>query len=253
MTIPLAYGDHPDQVIDLSLPDRAGGVPLVVLLHGGFWRPTYDRHHLEPVAADLVGRGYAVANVEYRREGAAGWPSTLADVARATDTLTGLVEDAAPGVVDPDRIVLVGHSAGGHLALWTTLRDRLPAGAPGAAATQPKVAGVVALAPVCDLADGYARGIGSGAVAEFVGGGPADVPERYAAADPATLGTLPVPAVIVHGDRDDRVPVEMSRRYAKLADAELVELPGVGHFELIAPADDAWPVVVGAIDTVVTP
>jgi alpha-beta hydrolase superfamily lysophospholipase len=111
------YGPHPDQVADLTLPPagQPGPVPLVLLLHGGFWSAQHDRRPLRPMAQALNAAGYAVANVEYRRVGdGGGWPTTLTDVALACDALPALIERAHPGKVDPDAVVLIGHSAGGH-------------------------------------------------------------------------------------------------------------------------------------------
>jgi pimeloyl-ACP methyl ester carboxylesterase len=191
--------------------------------------------------------------VEYRRTGqpGGGWPGTFDDVAagvaRSPAAIAEALGTAAPVVrgsrdpgMPPPAVVLLGHSAGGHLALWY-------------AATQPgRVAGVVALAPVADLAQAYALGLDDGAVAELLGGGPDDVPERYAAADPTRRPALGVPTVLVHGDRDAQVPLALSRRYAPVAraagaDVTLTELPGVEHFGLIDPNSTAWPAVTSAL------
>jgi acetyl esterase/lipase len=244
----IRYGPHPDQVADVRLPATDGPAPLVLLWHGGFWRPQWDRTHLGPLAADLAARGLVAANVEYRR---AGWPTTFTDVAAAADTVAGQLERAAPGQVDQSRIVYTGHSAGGHLALWAALRHRLPAPAPGHVDGPPRVAGVLALAPVADLAEAYRLDLDRGAVEAFLGGGPQDVPDRYAAVDPVTLGTPAAPVVLVHGDRDDRVPVEMSRRYAALTACRLVELPGTDHFALIDPEAVVWPQVLAALRSLI--
>ena len=240
----VAYGPHPEQVADIRLPLGTGPAPLVLLWHGGFWRAEWDRAHVGPVAAALAEHGYAVANVEYRRT---GWPATLIDVGEAADRLPALVEDAAPGRVDPTRVVYAGHSAGGQLAIWASLRDRLPAGAPGRTTGQVWHKGVLALAPVVDLADAYWLDLDDGAVEAFLGGGPEEVPERYAAADPAALAA-PVDVTVVHGARDGRVPVEMSRRYCAASGSRLVEVAGADHFALIDPESAAWPAVVAALD-----
>jgi acetyl esterase/lipase len=230
----LRYGDHPDHVIDLRLP--AGGArKLVIFLHGGFWRAAFDRSHTGPLAADLAGRGYAVACVEYRRVGqpGGGWPGTLDDVEAALAALPGLVRPHA----DPAGAVLAGHSAGGHLALLN--------------AATPGLAGVVALAPVADLAAAYHTGIGAGAVALLLGGGPDEVPERYDRADPARRGPVPVPTEIIHGDLDDRVPLSISTGYADAVGGtrcRLRVLPGEDHFGVIDPLSTAWPHVVGAVE-----
>jgi acetyl esterase/lipase len=240
----VSYGPDADQVADIRLPGGSGPAPLVLLWHGGFWRPQWDRIHTGPLAAGLAGAGFVVANVEYRR---ARWPVTLHDVAAAADAVPGLVARSLPGRVDPRRIIYTGHSAGGHLALWAALRHRLPASAPARLDTAPQVAGVLALAPVADLADAYRLDLDGGAVGAFLGGGPDDVPARYAATDPAALGAPSASVVVVHGDGDGRVPVDMSRRYAAASGARLIELPDTDHFALIDPQSAAWPQVVDAL------
>jgi len=242
MTLTLAYGSHPDQVADLTLPAGADRAPLVFFLHGGFWRAAHDRVHVRPVVAALADLGYAVANVEYRRT---GFPGTLDDVALAADRLPGLIEAAAPGAADLDRIVYSGHSAGGHLAIWAALRSLLPAGAPGHRPVPPRTAGVVALAPVLDLGEAYQLGGGNGAVREFLGGSPDEVPDRYAIADPAALPAPGVPVRIVHGERDESVPVAMSHQYAARTGATLIT-PDATHFDLIDVTGPAWSAVTGA-------
>lgn len=240
------YGPHPDQVVDLTFPTTPATrpPPLVVLLHGGFWRVAYDRLHVRVVADALTAEGYAVANVEYRRVGGGGgWPTTFADVARAIDTVGEAVADR----VDLDAVAYVGHSAGGHLALWAALRDRLPAGTPGRVEVPARVRGVVALAPAADLAAADRLGLSRGAVAELLGGGAADVPDRFAATDPAVLGAPAAATVVVHGELDDTVPVSVSRGYCERTGVRLVELPATGHFELIDPSSAGWPVIVRAL------
>ncbi|RDI64590.1 alpha/beta hydrolase [Nocardia pseudobrasiliensis] len=250
-TTTLAYGSHPDQVADLYLPENASA-PLILLLHGGFWRQRVGREYATGVARALVAGGAAVANIEYRRAGGdGGWPLTFTDVAAALDSLPELVETAAPGRIDRTRIVAVGHSAGGHLALWAMLRHRLPSRNSWFREELPPIAGIVALAPVTDLAEAYRLGSGEDAVAEFLGGGPDRFGDRYAVAEPITLGPVPVPVIVVHGELDQRVPVEMSRDYCAKTGAELVELAGVDHFQLMDPDSPAWPAVRAEIDRAV--
>jgi acetyl esterase/lipase len=226
-----AYGPHERHIGDWWLPDRGGPrLPTVVLVHGGFWRPAYDLSLEDDVAADLAARGFLVWNVDYRPS-SAPWPATLTDVAAAHDHLrTSARADLA-------RTAVVGHSAGGHLALWLASRSRLPAGAPGAGPAVPPPALAVAQAPVADLREAARQGLGSGAVTALLGGDPADVRDRLAAADP--LGLLPtgVPTVCVHGDADDDVPIALSEAYVARAGgaARLVRLPG-GHMEHVDPA-----------------
>jgi acetyl esterase/lipase len=259
----ITYGPGPDNVADLRLPsgERPRGAlseiskPLVVVLHGGFWRAAYDRTHTGPMAAALAAEGYLVCVPEFRRVGQAegGWPGTFADVAAAVDRLPGLVAAVAPGACDPGRLLLAGHSAGGHLALWAAGRHLLPRDAPwhAVADSRPRMAGVVALAPVSDLAACHRLGLDGGAADDLLGGGPGQVPQRYAVADPARFLPLGVSVRIVHGTADDRVPCEMSRSYAAWArsagdDTLLTELPGGGHFDVIDPRSAAWPTVLAA-------
>ncbi|MFF0427870.1 alpha/beta hydrolase [Streptomyces sp. NPDC004520] len=253
--LPLVYGSHPDQVADLHLPDRPGAdrLPLVLFFHGGFWRAAHDRRHTGAFADALArGGGCAVANVEYRRVGAGGgWPTTLTDTARAVDRLPELASRAAPGRVDTGRVVYAGHSAGGHLALWAAVRHRLPAGAPGRTDAPAPIRGVLALAPTADLAHADRLGSGRGAVADFLGGGATEVPERYAAADPAVLGTPAGRTVVVHGTDDEALPVDMVRAYARTTGTTLTEVPHGSHFDVIDPESPAWPSVVRALRALV--
>jgi acetyl esterase/lipase len=248
----LVYGPDPDQLIDLWSPKRDRlAAPLIVIIHGGFWMAQYDRTHSRPMANALAAEGYAVAVPEYRRVGSpgrGGWPGTFDDIAALIDSVGRL---AAPHGADPDRTVWVGHSAGGHLALWAAARHRLPPGSPWRAAGPP-AAGVVSLAGCSSLRLSAQWGEGDGAAARLLGGTPDEVPERYAAADPAALLPLGVPVTLVHGTRDEQVRVEMSREYAARATAagdqvSMVELPGVEHFGLIDPLCAAWPHVLQAI------
>jgi acetyl esterase/lipase len=239
--------------------DGRPGAPLVVLLHGGFWRAAYDRSHAGPLASALSSAGYAVCVPEYRRTGQAGggWPGTFDDVAAAVDALPGLAAEAAAGLVDPLAVLLAGHSAGGHLALWAAARDRLPADAPWHPPARP-VRGVVGLAAVSDLAACHERDLGSGAAALLMGGGPDRYPGRYALVDPARLLPVGVPVRLVHGDLDDVVPCAMSLDYADRAarangDVACDALPGRGHFDVIDPLSGAWPRVLAAFCALIPP
>jgi acetyl esterase/lipase len=235
-----AYGSDPEQVADLLLPPTEGPHPVAVLLHGGFWRARFTRSTMAALAADLAGRGWASWNVEYRRAGnGGGVPETLDDVRAAIAALTRV---QAP--LDLGRVVIVGHSAGGQLGLCV--------------ADEPVVAAVVSLAGVCDLEDAFAQAIGESATLEFMGTGPAERPDAYRLADPMRRIPAAVPVLLVHGDADQRVPVQQSRGYARAAAAagddrcELMELAGVDHFALIDPRTATWAAIAARLETMVS-
>jgi acetyl esterase/lipase len=251
----LRYGDLPDQVADVRLPPDAGQRPLVVVVHGGFWKAEFDRAHAGPQSVDLAGAGYVVATVDYRRVGqpGGGWPGTFDDLATLTDAVPSLVHEALPDRVDTTRTVLVGHSAGGHLAAWAAGRHRLPRELPWHR-RDPLDVSVVSLAGVLDLELSERLGLGGHAARRLLGGSPRRQSHRYAVASPAAMLPTGGRLVAVHGTRDDTVPVEMSRRYVDRAltagdQAELVEIDDCGHFELIDPLSAAWPTVLAAVAT----
>jgi acetyl esterase/lipase len=235
------YGPLEDHVADVRLPAGDAVGPLVVVIHGGFWRSEYDRSHTGHLAAALVAAGYAVAQLEYRRTGPGapgGWPATFDDVLAGVGALPGLV--AALGGPPEGPPLLLGHSAGGHLALWYAAHARLVP------------AGVVALAPVADLVEAHRLDLDGGAVSALLGGGPADRDAAFAAADPLPRRAMRLPTVIIHGTTDVQVPIDLSRRFVAAAGAldneiALWELPEVGHFELIDPRSAAWRKVTEAL------
>ncbi|WP_329196395.1 MULTISPECIES: alpha/beta hydrolase [unclassified Streptomyces] len=253
-----AYGEHPDQVVDFYAPrgGAPGPAPLVVVLHGGAWRAPYDRGHVTPLADFLARRGFAVANVEYRRGSslphqgggpiAGRWPETFDDVAAAMDALPRLAAEALPQA-DVRRIVVTGHSAGGHLALWAAARHVLPEGSPWRLPAPPLLRGVVALAPIADFAVAEELGVCGGASAQLLGG-ERYWDERLPYADPAALLPTGIATAVVQGRDDIVVPEQVAEAYVAAAAkaGELVGLTlldGVGHFPLIDPAADACAVV----------
>ncbi len=249
----IAYGTEPHQFGDLRLPAGPGPHPVVVVVHGGFWRAKYGLEHAGHLCADLTQRGFATWSLEYRRVGhdGGGWPGTLEDVARGTDFLRTLAQSQS---LDLSRVVALGHSAGGHLVAWLGGRHRLrPGDALHVDAPLP-LRGVVPLAGVVDLARAFAHRLGDGIVETFVGGTPSSVPDRYRAASPAALQPLGVPQVLVHGTEDDTVPVSMSEDFCARGreqgdDVRCVTLPGAGHFEVIDPRSREWPHVVAAVQS----
>jgi acetyl esterase/lipase len=237
------YGEHPRQVADLHTPREPGPHPVVVVLHGGYWQPPYTRLVTRPICLDLVRRGYAACNVEYRRLGrdGGGWPQTFQDVAQAIDHLAALEDES----LDLARVTLLGHSAGGQLALWAAGRAGLPPGAVGSAPVV-RAVGVAALAAVSDL-----EAAGEPARA-LLGGGPTAVPGRWAQADPMRRLPLDVPVGLVHAVDDETVSVERSREYAAAARAaggrvSLTEAPG-GHRDPINPSSRAWAAAAAWLD-----
>ncbi len=243
------YGPHPSQCGDLHLPGGAGGpYPVMVLVHGGSWRSRYGKAVMRGLAGDLTRRGWAVWNIEYRRiGGGGGWPETFEDMAAAIDLTPEL---DAP--LDLERVSLLGHSAGGHLALWAASRERLPAGAPGALADGAGVGlrQTIVQAGVADLAGSYRLWHG-GAAGELMGGGPDERPERYDVGDPMRLLPASTPVLLVHGVLDETVSIELSRNYASAARAgagevELVEIEGEAgrHRAHIDPRGAAWGAVI---------
>lgn len=230
---PEQYGPHEDQIGDLYLPPNAKPA-VVCLLHGGFWRMPYGRGQLDAIARDLAARGFAVWNLGYRRVGApaGGWPNTGEDVIRGIEYLSILAAKGAD--LDLDRIALVGHSAGGHLALWAAAQ----------ALHGIRIKAVVGEAPITDLQHAFEIGLGRGAVADLLGGMSSEQPERYAAVSPLNLLPLGMPQLLVHASQDDAVPIEMSRAYAVAAlaagdPATLAELPDSSHMAFIDPASSA--------------
>ena len=232
------YGEHPSQVGDLHLPaDGVGDVPVAALLHGGYWRERYARDLNDALARDLEARGWAAWNLEYRRMGGdGGWDETSADVAAGIDHLAEL---AVEHPIDLACVIAIGHSAGGQLALW----------AAGRPAPRVRLAGAVSQAGVADLVDADLRGLSDGAAALFLGGSAAEMPGRYAEASPLARVPLGIAQLVVHGDRDEAVPVELSRAYVAAARAagdavEYAELAGCGHMQHLDPASAAWATVI---------
>jgi acetyl esterase/lipase len=213
-----------------------------VLIHGGFWRARYDLRLEDRLVADVAGRGWAAWNLEYRRLGwrsRGGWPATFEDVAAGIDLL-GMLEEP----LDLARVVGIGHSAGGHLAMWAAARRGLAAAAPGG---DPRIrlAGAASQAGVVDLREAARLGLSRRAAESLLGGSPIKLPARYDFASPIERVPLGLPQLVVHGDADDVVPISIARGYSERAAAagdpcELVELAGCGHDEHLDPDTEAW-------------
>jgi acetyl esterase/lipase len=217
----LSFGDLDEQVIDVWHAGGGSDRPWAVIVHGGFWRPAYDRVHTRPMANAIRDAGWDVASIEYRRQ--PGDPDAMvADVA------------AALGVFERPFITL-GHSAGGHLVLWAA-----------AAAGLERLAGTIALAPVGDLVLGQELALETDAVTAFLG---TDAHER-ADIDPARLPSPSTPVVIVHGTADEIVPLSVAEAYVdRHPSTRLVALDGIAHFAVIDPLSAAWPSVIAALES----
>ncbi|HKP52880.1 MAG TPA: alpha/beta hydrolase [Chloroflexia bacterium] len=246
----MPYGDGPFHFGDLRLPrtSEAGPHPVVVVIHGGFWRARYDLEHIGHACAALTSQGVATWNIEYRRTGneGGGWPGTFHDVGAAVDHLRVLAPEHN---LDLERVVVIGHSAGGHLALWAAGRHRIPEGDPLYSPDPLPVKAAVALAGVIDLNMSSEMKLSNGATEEFMGGAPQEMPERYAAASPREMLPLGVPHALIHGTDDENVPYEIGEKYHAAALAagdqvKLVPLPHAGHFEVIDPKMPEWKWVV---------
>jgi acetyl esterase/lipase len=224
---PASYGPGARQHGTWWAPAGSGPFPLVVLVHGGYWRPVYDLTLEDEVAAFLAAQGFLVWNIDYSPAGTP-WPCTLTDVALAYDHG---VQDPR---VDAARVAVVGHSAGGHLTLW--LGSRRPGTPGGSPSVAPAL--VVAQAPVACLALAWEQQLGDGAVELFVGGSPSEYPSRYAEADPLALLPITASTVLLHGVDDDVVPLSQSETYARASKARLSVVPG-GHFEHLDPGSEA--------------
>jgi acetyl esterase/lipase len=229
----ISYGDSPQQRGELTRPTGTSK-GVVVVIHGGFWKSEYDLSLGRPLAASLAEHGWTAYNLEYRRVGdGGGWPRTLDDVAAGIDALADV------DGLDTSKVVTLGHSAGGHLAVWAAGRPQLT----GTSWADPAVPVTAAIsqAGVLDLAAAVQLGLGSGATEAFMG---ASDGARYQDADPTARIPLDVPVRCVHGRADDIVPLSQSTDYVRRAraagaDAELTEVEG-DHFVLIDPASPAW-------------
>jgi acetyl esterase/lipase len=234
-----AYGQHPLQIGEWYAPAGDDLAPTVVLIHGGFWGERYERHLEHHVAMDLARRGYLCWNIDYR-SGAEPWPATLSDVAAAYDHIS---VGSFASRVDTQRVAVVGHSAGGHLAAWLASRHRLPAGAPGHNPDVLRPTLAVPQAGVVALTIAAENKVGRGAPQAFVGGQPETYPERYAIADPIGLLPTGVRSVLIHGPRDKLVPLSQSRHYVEAAtaagDDSRLEISRGDHFTHLDPKSAA--------------
>lgn len=245
------YGEDASQWGELFLPESTAIRGVVVVIHGGYWRSQYGAELGEPLARDLALHGMAAWNLEYRRAGnGGGWPHTFEDVLAGIDKLRDI---AGIHHLDLGKVVALGHSAGGHLAVWAAGRDKLgQLGAPdadrqllrknGTAAVH--LTGVVSQSGLLNLADAEKLNLSNGAVSNLMGGSSGKYPKRHKYADPMSAVPLRIPVYAVHGTDDDTVPPSQSEAYAGMAKSaggpvQLLKVPG-DHFSLIDPKTPAY-------------
>ena len=253
------YGADPSQFGDLWIPEVQAGhrVPVVVFFHGGWWQSEYDLGYAGYLCRALREAGIACWSVEYRRVGATGggWPATFEDAAAGMDAVATLA-DQFP--LDTQRVVTMGHSAGGHLAFWAAGRHHLPPGGPFGKAPAIGLRGAISLAGAVDLQELIALS-GNGIFAHdrdevvaLMGGGPAEHPERYRAGDPGQLLPLEGTQVLLQGTHDDQIPPTLPERFAakarRLGSTVRVHMvPDADHFDLVDPESRAWSAVLAEV------
>ncbi|MEK6805661.1 MAG: alpha/beta fold hydrolase [Pseudomonadota bacterium] len=247
----IAYGKEPLQFGELRVPQGPGPFPVVVVVHGGCWLNSFDYQHITRLSQAFADAGIAAWTIEYRRLGdpGGGWPGTFLDVAQGADHLRALAKKHR---LDLKRVVALGHSAGGHLALWLASRDNLSKSSALFLKNPLQLAGVIPLAAISDLktySDGPKNSCNS-VVAKLMGGEPDVVAARYADASPIQRLPLKIPVRLIHGDLDSIVPLKQSEDFvtaARSQDVQLTTVAGVGHFELVSVQSRTWRTVLAAV------
>ena len=246
------YGPGPQHFAELRFPKGQGPFPFLFVVHGGFWQSAYDLSHIGHLCAAFTREGIVTCNIEYRRLGnsGGGWPGTFQDISLGTDHILEIF--SSDPRVDMSRTAVIGHSAGGHLALWLASRQRIPETSPLHSARKHHLGSAVSLAGVCDLRMAWKQRLGHGVVAKLMGGTPDQHPDRYDAGSPIELLPSGTRQVLIHGLVDDVVPVSQSEKFVERAEQtgekpSFIKLDHFGHFELIDPESDAWSTVVGAV------
>jgi acetyl esterase/lipase len=248
----IRYGNDPNQFAELRFPKGKGPFPILFVVHGGFWQAAYDLGHIGHLCTAITSKGIITCNLEYRRIGnpGGGWPGTFQDISLATRNI--LESTSNDSRFDRARTGIIGHSAGGHLALWLVGSHRINKGSSLHDDRKQEIGGAISLAGVSDLRLAWRQRLGHGIVTRLMGGTPDEYPERYNAGSPIELLPTGARQVLVHGAADDIVPASQSEVYVQRAEklgdrSTLVKLDETGHFELIDPESEAWPSVARAV------
>ena len=249
--IRIAYGNDPLQFGDLRIFSSLRPVPIIVLIHGGCWRSQYDLTLMDPLAEALYREGIATWNMEYRRteDPGGGWPGTFLDVANGFKYLDTLASEYP---IDLSKILVMGHSAGGHLALWLGAQNRLPKISEIKVAGLPLITGIISLAGIINLNTYLAPDGCGGNVINLIGGHPGKYASRYKEGTPANFLPLDIPQILIHGEYDDIVPLSHVQTYYDLSkaskdDIHLYLIPNASHRDVIDPASMVWPSILKAI------
>ena len=248
------YGMDPMQFADVRFPIGKGPFALLFVIHGGWWLSANSLDHIAPLCDRLTSLGIVTCSLEYRRIGdpGGGWPGTFLDVAMAVEFFKDrLAKDRR---VDIKRAAVVGHSSGGHLALWLGARHRVPKNSVLYTGREQWLTAAISLAGIPDLKSAWEEGLGGHAVDKLIGGSPGQYPERYLEASPLELLPTGLTQVLIHGRDDDHVPITQSQLFAEKAkavgdEAELTSLDGIGHFDLLDPESRAWDAVAQGVLT----
>lgn len=246
----IAYGDDPLQFCDLRLPNGDGPHPVAIFIHGGQWKAEFDISHSDKLTDALARNGIATWSLEYRRVGNEGgcWPGTFLDIGQGVDHLRNIADQYA---LDLAQVITMGHSAGGHLAIWAAARANIPVDTELGVEDPLSVRGVLGLAPAADLRGLQTTQFCGDVINQLMGGSPDEYPDRYRWGDPVELSAGDLPQLLIIG-KYDLVWAPAGLSYYKIAKArgdnvQMVEATESGHFEMIDPDSSTWPLVLSCV------